>query len=96
MGARDEHGFTGTKDGCGIASAAACTSSMRHRSGLAATCRRRHGKEVTTSEGLPGRAAEAVKRVECAGRPQCGYCQSGQMMSATALLIGHPCRPMRT
>ena len=47
-------------------------------------------KEVTTIEGLSGRAAEAVQAAwNALDVPQCGYCQSGQIMSATALLIGN-------
>jgi len=45
------------------------------------------GKEITTIEGLSGKAAEAIQMAwNAADVPQCGYCQSGQIMSATALL----------
>jgi isoquinoline 1-oxidoreductase alpha subunit len=89
---RDELGLTGTKYGCGIAQCGACTvhvdgSPVRSCVTPAAAV---DGKEVTTIEGLSGRAAEAVQAAWNALEvPQCGYCQSGQIMSATALLIGN-------
>ena len=89
---RDELGLTGTKYGCGIAQCGACTvyvdgSPVRSCVIPAATV---DGKEVTTIEGLSGRAAEAVQAAwNALDVPQCGYCQSGQIMSATALLIGN-------
>lgn len=89
---RDELGLTGTKYGCGIAQCGACTvyvdgSPVRSCVIPAAAI---DGKEVTTIEGLSGRAAEAVQAAwNALDVPQCGYCQSGQIMSATALLIGN-------
>ena len=89
---RDELGLTGTKYGCGIAQCGACTvyldgSPLRSCVIPAAAV---DGKEVTTIEGLSGRAAEAVQAAwNALDVPQCGYCQSGQIMSATALLIGN-------
>ena len=89
---RDELGLTGTKYGCGIAQCGACTvyvdgSPVRSCVTPAAAV---DGKEVTTIEGLSGRAAEAVQVAwNALDVPQCGYCQSGQIMSATALLIGN-------
>ncbi len=89
---RDELGLTGTKYGCGIAQCGACTvyvdgSPVRSCVTLPAAV---DGKEVTTIEGLSGRAAEAVQAAwNALDVPQCGYCQSGQIMSATALLIGN-------
>ena len=89
---RDELGLTGTKYGCGIAQCGACTvyvdgSPLRSCVTPAAAV---DGKEVTTIEGLSGRAAEAVQAAwNALDVPQCGYCQSGQIMSATALLIGN-------
>jgi isoquinoline 1-oxidoreductase subunit alpha len=86
---RDHIGLTGTKYGCGIAQCGACTVFLDGQplrscslpvSALGAG-------EVTTIEGLAGREAEAVKRAWVARDvPQCGYCQSGQVMSAVALL----------
>jgi isoquinoline 1-oxidoreductase subunit alpha len=89
---RDELGLTGTKYGCGIAQCGACTvyvdgSPVRSCVTPAAAV---DDKEVTTMEGLSGRAAEAVQAAwNALDVPQCGYCQSGQIMSATALLIGN-------
>jgi isoquinoline 1-oxidoreductase subunit alpha len=86
---RDNLGLTGTKFGCGIALCGACTVFVDGRplracslpiSGL--------GKgEVTTIEGVSGPEAAAVQGAWVARDvPQCGYCQSGQVMSAIALL----------
>ncbi|MEX0735197.1 MAG: (2Fe-2S)-binding protein [Steroidobacteraceae bacterium] len=92
---RDDLGLTGTKFGCGVAQCGACTvfidgKPLRSCSmPLSAVGNR----EVTTIEGNSGREAEAIHKA-WVGRdvPQCGYCQSGQVMSATALLrrIPHP------
>jgi isoquinoline 1-oxidoreductase alpha subunit len=86
---RDSLGLTGTKFGCGIAQCGACTVFLDGRplrscvlpvSALGAG-------EVTTIEGIVGREGEAVQRAWVARDvPQCGYCQSGQVMSAVALL----------
>lgn len=88
---RDEIGLTGTKFGCGIAQCGACTV---HIDGVAmrscsVTVSSASGKEITTIEGLaspdgklhPVQAAWIAEDV-----PQCGYCQSGQIMAASALL----------
>jgi isoquinoline 1-oxidoreductase alpha subunit len=92
---RDHLGLTGTKFGCGIAQCGACTvfidgKPLRSCSmPLSAVGKR----EVTTIEGVSGREAEAVYKAWVARDvPQCGYCQSGQVMSATALLrrVPHP------
>ena len=90
---RDHLAMTGTKFGCGAALCGACTvhvggvptrSCVTPISAVA-------GKDVTTIEGLQGRVAEAVQaswdRIQV---PQCGYCQSGQVMAATALLAKTP------
>ena len=92
---RDEIGLTGTKFGCGIAQCGACTV---HVDGVAMrSCSipvsSVDGKSVTTIEGLaspdgklhPVQAAWVAEDV-----PQCGYCQSGQIMSAVALLKEKP------
>ena len=86
---RDNLHLTGTKFGCGIAQCGACTvfldgqplrSCSMPLSGVG-------DGEITTIEGLTGREADAVRRAWIAHDvPQCGYCQSGQVMSATALL----------
>ncbi len=86
---RDNLYLTGTKFGCGMAQCGACTvfldgqplrSCSMPVSDIGAG-------EITTIEGLTGREADAVKHAWIAHDvPQCGYCQSGQVMSATALL----------
>lgn len=86
---RDDLGLTGTKYGCGIAQCGACTvhfegAPIRSCSmPLSAVA----GKQVTTIEGLQSKAAQAVQKAWIAlDVVQCGYCQSGQIMSAVALL----------
>ena len=91
---RDDLGMTGTKFGCGQALCGACTV---HLNGAAVrSCQTpisaAVGKKVTTIESM---SADAVgKRVQAAwiahDVPQCGYCQSGQIMSAVALLRDKP------
>jgi isoquinoline 1-oxidoreductase alpha subunit len=86
---RDELGLTGTKYGCGIAQCGACTvhvdgQPLRSCSAPIAAIA---GRKVTTIEGLASPAAKAVQKAWVAlDVVQCGYCQSGQIMSATALL----------
>ena len=86
---RDSVGLTGTKYGCGIAQCGACTvhvggQTMRSCSLPVSAVGNR---EVTTIEGLNGREAVAVQKAWVSlDVPQCGYCQSGQIMSAVALL----------
>jgi len=86
---RDHLGMTGTKFGCGKALCRACTV---HLDGVATfSCllplSAVAGREVTTIEGLKGRVAEAVQAAwDKIQVPQCGYCQSGQVMTAAALL----------
>ena len=90
---RDHLQLTGTKFGCGMALCGACTV---HIDGVATrSCvtpvAAVQGKQVTTIEGLSTPAARAVQSAWIAlDVPQCGYCQSGQIMSATALLTGNP------
>ena len=90
---RDQLLLTGTKFGCGMALCGACTV---HIDGVATrSCvlpvSAVAGKQVTTIEGLSSPAAKAVQDAWIAlDVPQCGYCQSGQIMSATALLSGNP------
>jgi isoquinoline 1-oxidoreductase alpha subunit len=86
---REAAGLTGTKYGCGIAQCGACTvlvdgeptrSCVTPVSSVA-------GKSVTTIEGVSGATASAVQSAwEKLDVVQCGYCQSGQIMSAIALL----------
>jgi len=90
---RDEMRLTGSKFGCGVAQCGACTMEV---DGYAQrTCvlpiEAVEGSEVTTIEGVSGKEAEAI---QAAWReidvPQCGYCQSGQIMSAVGLLKDNP------
>jgi len=90
---RDTLGLTGTKFGCGIAQCGACTVMINGR--LQRSCITKAssvgGKEVTTIEAVKGREAKAVQAAWVAGQvPQCGYCQSGQVMAAVALLSENP------
>jgi isoquinoline 1-oxidoreductase alpha subunit len=90
---REELGLTGTKYGCGIALCGACTV---HLDGEAVrSCVTRvgevHGKPVVTIEGLGARGLHPLQTAWIAENvPQCGYCQSGQIMSAAALLRRRP------
>ena len=86
---RDKLGLTGTKFGCGIAQCGACTVHMDGESlrSCAAPVSAVAGRKITTIEGLTSRAAKAVQKAWVdLDVVQCGYCQSGQIMSATALL----------
>ncbi|MGP3698482.1 (2Fe-2S)-binding protein [Rhodobacter sp. NSM] len=86
---RDELRLTGTKFGCGVAQCGACTvmlDGMPRRS-CVTPIGSIEGGQVTTIEGMEGREIEAVQAAWAAvDVPQCGWCQSGQVMSATALL----------
>jgi isoquinoline 1-oxidoreductase alpha subunit len=88
---RDEAGLTGTKFGCGVAQCGACTvllddEPVRSCSVPAGTV---VGRKVTTIEGLGGKSALQKAWIE-KQVPQCGYCQSGMLMAATALLARKP------
>jgi isoquinoline 1-oxidoreductase alpha subunit len=90
---RDVLGLTGTKFGCGIAQCGACTVHMNGEAirsciTVVASC---EGKSVTTIEGLSANSSHPLQRawIEL-DVPQCGYCQSGQLMSAAALLNEKP------
>lgn len=90
---RDLIGLTGTKYGCGKAQCGACTVQLDGRP--IRSCTRRVSTvgeaEVTTIEGLSPEGLHAVQRAWIAEEvPQCGYCQSGQLMSAAALLARSP------
>jgi len=86
---REDLGLTGTKYGCGIAQCGACTVHVDGEPlrSCSAPVSAVAGKQVTTIEGLSSRTAKAVQKAWVdLDVVQCGYCQSGQIMSATALL----------
>jgi len=90
---RDEIGLTGTKYGCGIAQCGACTvhvngEAMRSCSVPIGTI---DGAAITTIEGLSADSTHPVQRAWLEHDvPQCGYCQSGQIMAVAALLESNP------
>ena len=86
---RDELRLTGTKFGCGIAQCGACTVLVNNQTRRACVTpvSALNGAQVTTIEALEGEEAKAIQAAWVAiDVPQCGYCQSGQVISATALL----------
>ena len=86
---RDNIGLTGTKFGCGVAQCGACTVFIDGQPlrSCVTPVSAIEGREITTIEGLAGKEADAVQAAWIARDvPQCGYCQSGQVMSAIALL----------
>ncbi|MEO8135325.1 MAG: (2Fe-2S)-binding protein [Betaproteobacteria bacterium] len=87
---RDNLNLTGTKYGCGMALCGACTvylDGQPTRSCMTPLSSLKPGVEITTIEGLKSKEATAVQAAwEKLDVPQCGYCQSGQVMAATALL----------
>ena len=90
---RDALDLTGTKYGCGIAQCGACTVHLDGQPVRACVTpvTTAVGKKVTTIEGLDPRADHPPQRAWVAEQvPQCGYCQSGQIMSAAALLARTP------
>ena len=90
---RERLQLTGTKFGCGIAQCGACTI---HLDGAAArscqtTVAQAAGKKITTIEGLHPKGEHPLQKAWIAEQvPQCGYCQSGQIMQAAALLAKNP------
>jgi isoquinoline 1-oxidoreductase subunit alpha len=91
---RDNLGLTGTKFGCGLAQCGACTVHLDGRAVRACMTpvRRAAGRKVTTIEAVGAdRVGKAVQQAWLkVDVPQCGYCQSGQIMSAAALLARNP------
>jgi isoquinoline 1-oxidoreductase alpha subunit len=90
---RDDAGLTGTKFGCGIGLCGACTV---HLAGTAIrSCvtplRAVEGMSITTIEGLDPNGAHPVQKAwQDLQVPQCGYCQSGQIMQAASVLAANP------
>jgi isoquinoline 1-oxidoreductase alpha subunit len=92
---REKFGLTGTKYGCGVAQCGACMIHVDRAPAFA--CQTFvgdiDGTEIVTIEGVSGKVAETVRQVWTEmDVPQCGYCQSGQVMAAVALL-GETPRP---
>jgi isoquinoline 1-oxidoreductase alpha subunit len=90
---RENLGLTGTKYGCGMAQCGACTVHLNGEAvrSCVAPVSRATGKEVTTIEGLSSEVGRALQRAWIAQDvPQCGYCQSGQIMAAAVLLREKP------
>ena len=88
---REQAGLTGTKFGCGIAQCGACTVHLNGQPirSCVTPAQAAAGQQVTTIEGIAGAGAglHAVQQAWIDEQvPQCGYCQSGQIMSAVALL----------
>jgi isoquinoline 1-oxidoreductase alpha subunit len=87
---REQAGLTGTKYGCGVAQCGAC--SVHLNGGLVRSCSLPVGSvkptdKIVTIEGLSPNASHPVQKAWAAlDVPQCGYCQSGQIMAAAALL----------
>ena len=92
---RENLGMTGTKFGCGIAQCGACTVHLDGKPvrSCSTPISAAEGKSITTIEGIAGEDG-TLHRVQQAWIeaqvPQCGYCQSGQIMTATALLEKNP------
>ncbi|HVN44133.1 MAG TPA: (2Fe-2S)-binding protein [Steroidobacteraceae bacterium] len=90
---RDHLQLTGTKFGCGMALCGACTVHLdgEPTRSCVTPVSAVQGRKVTTIEGLSGPAGRAVQSAWVdLNVPQCGYCQSGQIMSAAALLAAKP------
>ena len=90
---REELGLTGTKFGCGIAQCGACTVHLNGNPvrSCSIPVSAAAGKKVTTIEGLAPASDHPLQKAWVAEQvPQCGYCQSGQIMQAAALLAKNP------
>lgn len=90
---REHLGLTGTKYGCGAAACGACTVHLDGQAAFACqtTLELAAGRTVTTIEGLSPTGEHPLQRAWVAEQvPQCGYCQTGQIMRAAALLSATP------
>ena len=90
---RDTLGLTGTKFGCGRALCGACTVHMDGEAirSCVTAIGEAAGKSITTIEGLSAEQSHPLQKAWIAADvPQCGYCQSGQIMAAAALLAEKP------
>jgi aerobic-type carbon monoxide dehydrogenase small subunit (CoxS/CutS family) len=90
---RDVLGLTGTKYGCGISQCGACTVHLEGEPvrSCSVPVSAAAGKRVTTIEGLSPDSSHPLQKAWVAEQvPQCGYCQSGQIMQAAALLARNP------
>jgi len=90
---REQLGLTGTKYGCGMAQCGACTVHIDGEAvrSCVASVSRASGKDVTTVEGLSPDLSHPLQQAWLEiDVPQCGYCQSGQLMSAAVLLRAIP------
>ncbi|NPT59769.1 (2Fe-2S)-binding protein [Paraburkholderia elongata] len=89
---RDVVGLTGTKFGCGIGMCGACSVHLDGQ--VVRSCvmpaSTAQGKKLTTIEGLTGKGVDLQKAWVALQVPQCGYCQSGMLMAASALLTRTP------
>ena len=92
---REQLGLTGTKYGCGVAACGACTVHLEGHPLRSCTLpvSAAAGRRITTIEGLSSNRSHALQKAWIAHQvPQCGYCQSGMIMAAAALLaeVSHP------
>jgi isoquinoline 1-oxidoreductase alpha subunit len=89
---RDELKLTGTKYGCGVSQCGACTVHLNGKAvrSCVTTLGAARGAKVTTIEGLSPDASHPLQKAWVAEQvPQCGYCQSGQIMKAAELLAAN-------
>jgi isoquinoline 1-oxidoreductase alpha subunit len=90
---REDLGLTGTKFGCGIAQCGACTVHVDGQAirSCSVPVRTVEGKQITTIEGLSKDSTHPVQQAWISEQvPQCGYCQSGQIMATVAFLKNNP------
>jgi isoquinoline 1-oxidoreductase alpha subunit len=91
---REQAGLTGTKYGCGVSVCGACSVHINgevRRSCVTPVNTLKPGDRIVTIEGLSPKASHPVQRAWAQHDvPQCGYCQSGQIMAAAALLAKNP------